>query len=119
MSDNQVTDPDQQRILSECLQRQRELNVAEEPPQWKFWEMELLADQREHGPMYRFRDWFGDAPELVRQRHRRAIFSLEATGLLTVHRRTEKRLSNIKLADAGFKIAERLDAALDSSSAAA
>ncbi len=117
MSEAQVTDPDQQRILWECLMQQREFDAVEEPRE--FWERELLEQQRQHGPTYRFRNWFGNAPEFVRQRHRRAILALESAGLLIVHRRTQKRLSNIKLTDAGSKIAEAFDAELDSSDAAA
>ncbi len=118
MSESQITDPDQQRILWECLMQQRELDAVEEPPLEQFWETELLEHQRQHGPTYRFRNWFGDAPNFVRQRHRRAIHKLESAGLLTVHRRTQKRLSNIKLTDAGSKMAEALDTRLDSSGAA-
>ena len=119
MSEIQIDDPDQRRILWECLMQQRDLEEAEEPPEWKSWLRHLLEYDREHGPTYRFRDWFGDAPNFVRQRHRRAIHALAAVGLLTIHRRTEKRLSNIKLTDAGLKVAEGIDAERDASDAAA
>ena len=58
MSESQITDPDQQRILWECLMQQRELDAVEEPPLEQFWEKELLEHQRQHGPTYRFRNWF-------------------------------------------------------------
>ena len=108
MPDVQISDPYQQRILLRCLEFQREIDTAEEPPSEEWWNRKELARLREHGPQYQLQQWFGTPPESVRQRLRRAISRLESSGLLTVHRPFGKRLSNIKLTDAGLEIASSL-----------
>ena len=108
MSKTPKLNADEESILRECLRRQSEVDAAPQPPIWKYWEINDLEEQRMYGPKYRFGAWFGKAPDHVRKRKARAIQSLASASLLTIHRRTERRLSNIKLTDAGMRIAESL-----------
>jgi len=100
--------PESRQILIECLRRQNAIADSPVPPGWKWWANEARSEQLEFGPRYASGDWFGDVEEHIRVRLRRAIDSLEKGGLLTTHRKHERRLSHIKLTPAGEELAKSL-----------
>ncbi len=108
MSETPKLDPEQELILRECLRRQLKIKATPTPPIWKYWDIQALEELRLYGPKYQPGEWFGKLLEHIRQRRRRAILALESEGLLAIHRPMNKRLSNIKLTDAGMRIAESL-----------
>ena len=100
--------PESRQILAEYHRRQIALESSEPPPSWKWWAVEERNEQLAHGPAYASGGWFPGVEEHVRVRYLRGITSLEKGGLLTTHRKHERRLSHIKLTPAGMALAETL-----------
>jgi len=96
------------QILIECLKRQNAIPASPEPPAWRWWDVRDRDEELEFGPRYASGGWFGGVEEHIRVRLRRAIDSLEKGGLLTTHRKHERRLSHIKLTPVGTALAKSL-----------
>ena len=94
------------QILIECLKRQTAIAASPEPPAWRWWAVQDRDEELEFGPRYASGGWFGGVEEHIRVRLRRAIDSLEKGGLLTTNRKHERRLSHIKLTEAGEELAK-------------
>jgi hypothetical protein len=97
-------------LLRELLRRTQEIEAAPRPPDWRSWDMRRWAEDREYGPLYAPRDWFGGGeplPEAERVRYLRAVRRLAGEGLLTmiVSERGGK-LQRLRLTRAGRAAAE-------------
>ena len=97
-----------EKILIECFVRMRVLEKTPRPPDWKVWECDEYDELQVHGPAYAVGAWFPGVPNHERMRYRRAIDDLERAGLLFAFKRWGRRLSNVKLTEAGEKIARKL-----------
>ncbi len=105
-------------ILRECLARERDIEATPKPAKGNIWALREWEDQQEYGPPFSVPEWFGDEdnfiPERYRSRYLRALWQAHDDGLL-IGTRTGARLSNVKLTEAGRKLAEELSIAEEAS----
>ena len=101
------------RILVECRARHYAITVAAEPPDWKPYEVREHFDGVEHGPRYLPGEWFGRLSDAERQRYMRAVYDLDAEGLLVAFKTEGGRLQRIKLTPAGETKAAELTASTE------
>jgi hypothetical protein len=93
-------------LLLETLRRMDALAAFDPPTYWLPWDRERHEEQVAIGPRYGFSDWFGDQPNHVRQRFLRAIYDLQAAGLLVASCRYDGgKMSNVLLTAAGVALA--------------
>jgi hypothetical protein len=97
-----------EQILMECWRQMDVHAKSERPPEWKSLDNQDYDETTKFGPAYAAGEWFGEIKNHTRQRLLRAISDLESGGLLVIHRKWGRRLSNIRLTPAGQKIAEEL-----------
>lgn len=84
------------------------------PEPWKTWETSPYDEATLHGPEYELRAWLGrDLLEHERKRFARALADLEAAGLVVTWRRWGRRLSHVKLTEAGKAAVAELEAPCD------
>jgi hypothetical protein len=93
--------------LVECLKRQEAHARTSRPPKWQEWARSEHDATTKCGPLYGCGEWFGDVPEYMRQRYRRAIDELARKGLLEKFG-TDRRIQSIKLTPAGEALAKQL-----------
>lgn len=101
-------DPASVMVLVEC--RLREMIIEETPAEDLQTEaaQDDWLEQSIHGPHYNTRRWFGATSPTIGRRYLRAIGRLEVGGWLTTFRRSGRRLTNIKLTNAGTEFTEKL-----------
>lgn len=98
-----------ERILLECHRREKVHGKDQRPPGWH-WARPDFDEQTEYGPRYSCHEWFGPQLERDRMRFQRALHSLAAEGLITLGL-VGRRVSRIKLTEAGVLAAKELLAA--------
>jgi len=101
------------RILIECLARQNAIAATPEPASWEWWNVREHRDCLTYGPRYEPAKWFGGLTNAQRQRYMRAVYDLDAEGLLLAFKSEGNRLQRVKLTEAGLARAAKLEAPVD------
>ena len=105
-----IMNAEQRAVTLECLRRQRAIEQFEPPEnEWRWWVLDEIKTEREHGPRYACGDWFTYETQRQRMRYRRAIETLERGGILKCWKQHGRKLSHLQLTPAGMKHAERLE----------
>jgi hypothetical protein len=94
------------KLLLECYRRMQEHQSTPRPPAWQKWDREKYDETTKFGPNYGFGEWFGEQPNAIRMRYRRAIDELCRNGMMTTYSRCGGRLSKVKLTAEGEAIAK-------------
>lgn len=103
-----ILKPEHHQILTACRDQMRLLAASKPPAAWKKWEVAEREELLEYGPVYRPTEWFGDMSNAQRQALLRAIYDLEAAGLVAPWARRGGKLTNLKLTEAGERLAAGL-----------
>lgn len=101
----------QRVLLTECLRRTQQLAAVDPPPEWERYAYAAWRDEKELGPRYSCRDWFGKVSAAERMRFFRALRAIEDAGLVEASRvdalRTRQAVY-LRLTPSGEKLAHEL-----------